>query len=183
MTCRQCAVASFGVHCVTNRVNPPLCDVSVFDSINISENDVLAAINMLKNNLSAGPDELPPLLFKRIKYSILSPLNNNFHCFRQLLSVAYIPDEWKRAVITPVHKKSPTHLLTNYRPISVTCVPCKLLERIVASKVYSHLYSNNVLSGDQHGFVRGRSTYLNLLECLNEFTNNMQDKCKTVVIY
>jgi len=92
-----------------------------------------------------------------------------------------LSDEWKRAVITPVHKKDPTHLLTNYRPILVTCVPCKLLERIVASKVYGHLDSNNVLSGDQHGFVRDRSTCTNLLECLNDFTNNMQDKCQTVV--
>ena len=83
--------------------------VSVLDSINISENDVLAAINKLKNNLSAGPDDLPSSLFKRIKYSILSPLTI---IFRQLLSVAYIPDEWKQAVITPVHKKGPTHLLT-----------------------------------------------------------------------
>ena len=65
----------------------------------------------------------------------------------------------------------------------VTCVPCKLLERIVASKVYSHLDSNNVLSGDQHGFVHDPSTCTNLLECLNDFTNHMQDKCQTIVIY
>ena len=128
--------------CTLFTVNPPLCDVSVLDSINISENDVLAPINKLKNNLSAGPDDLPPLLFKRIKYLILSPLTI---IFRQLLSVAYVPEEWKRAVITPVHKKSSTHLLTNYRPILVTCVPCKLFERIVVSKVYSHLDSNNRL--------------------------------------
>jgi len=40
--------------------------VSPLASISLSEGDVLAAINKLKSNLSAGPDGLPPLLFKRV---------------------------------------------------------------------------------------------------------------------
>ena len=42
--------------------------VSPLASISLSEGDVLAAINKLKSNLSAGPDGLPPLLFKRVKH-------------------------------------------------------------------------------------------------------------------
>jgi len=103
--------------------------------------------------------------------------------FKQLISVAYVPDLWKQAVVTPVHKKGPANVLTNYRPISVTCVACKLLERIVVQKIYAHLSYYGALSGDQHGFMRGRSTCTNLLECLNDVTLNMQDKCQTIVIY
>ena len=103
--------------------------------------------------------------------------------FTQLLSVACVPKIWKQALITPVHKKGPTNVLTNYRPISITCVPCKLLERVVSSKIYSHLMRNNILHPEQHGFVRGKSTCTNLLESLNDWTRNIQDGFPTVVIY
>jgi len=109
---------------------------------------------------------LPPLLFKKIKYAI-----------------ACVPEVWKSAVITPVHKKGPPSVLSNYRPISITCVLCKLLERIVVNRIYSHLAENNLLCTEQHGFVRGRSTLTNLLESLNDWTRNIDDKRSTVVIY
>ena len=83
-----------------------------------------------------------------------------------MLSVANVPDVWKTAIITPFHKKGPTNVLSNYRPISITCVPCKLLERIVINKIYKHLFDNDILCNDQNGFVRGRSTCTNLLEAL-----------------
>lgn len=73
------------------------------------------------------------MLFKRIKFSIIVPL---VLLYKQLLSVAYVPDIWKKAVVTPVHKKGPTTAVSNYRPISVTCVPCKILERVVVSKYF-----------------------------------------------
>jgi len=42
---------------------------------------------------------------------------------------------WRRwFYVTPVHKKGPVNVLTKYRSISVPCVPCKLLERIVVWK-------------------------------------------------
>jgi len=103
--------------------------------------------------------------------------------FIHLLSVACVPGVWKKAIITPVHKKGPINLLTNYRPISIICVPCKLLERIVSNKIYSHLMHNNILHPEQHGFVPGKSTCTNLLESLNDWTRNIQDGFPTVVIY
>ena len=66
--------------------------------------DILAASGKLKSNLSAGPDGLPPLLFKRVKLSTALPLTLTF---RQLLSVSYVPEDWKSAIVTPVHKKEP----------------------------------------------------------------------------
>ena len=123
---------------------------------------------------------MPPLLFKKIKYAIATPL---ILIFKQLLSVACVPEVWKSAVITPFHKKGPPSVLSNYRPISITCVLCKLLERIVVNRIYSHLAENNFLCTEQHGFVRGRSTLTNLLESLNDWTRNIDDKRSTVVIY
>jgi len=57
-----------------------------------------------KSHLSSGPDGLPPLFFKRVENAIAFPLALMFN---HLLSVAFIPEVWKKAPITPVHKKDP----------------------------------------------------------------------------
>jgi len=74
-------------------------------------------------------------------------------------------------------------LLSNFRPISITCVSCKLLERLITSKIYDHLVHNNIINSNQHGFVRGKSTCTNLLESLNDWTSYVEDGCQTSIIY
>ena len=69
------------------------------DNVAVHETGVHASINRLKSNLSAGPDGLPFLLFKRLRDSLVFPLTI---VLNQLLSVAAIPEEWKKAIITPV---------------------------------------------------------------------------------
>jgi len=90
-------------------------------------------------------------------------LDQSASCRRvDLLSVLYF--------LAALVSKGSTDLLANYRPISITCVTCKLLERIVTGKIYDHLVNNDIISNSQHGFVRGRSTCTNLLESLNDWT-------------
>ena len=66
-----------------------------------------------------------PTVFKRLKHCIAEPLAM---LYTQLLSVAAVPAEWKRSIITPVFKKGPAGNVCNYRPISLTCVPSKVTE-------------------------------------------------------
>ena len=59
--------------------------------------------------------------------------------------VVYWSDEWTKAIIVPVHKKGESGDVANYRPLSLTCVACKLLERVMAKNIYVHLSNNNLL--------------------------------------
>ena len=150
---------------IADNGNIPVCTSpvlhSVLDSIVVAESDVLWSISRLKINSSSGPDNIPPLLFARLKYCLCYPLT---YIFNQLLSVGFVPPEWKNAFITPVHKKGATGAVQNYRPISLTCVASKILERIVCRKIVDHLHYNNILHQAQHGFLKRRSTTTNLLE-------------------
>ena len=114
---------SVGVH--SNSLSPhfPSYTAPIIDSIEFNEQDVIAAINKLKSNLSAGPDGLPRLLFKKIKHAIATPLTL---IFKQLLSVACVPEVWKSAVIIPAQKRAlPVFcLITGLSPLHVSLENC-----------------------------------------------------------
>ena len=59
----------------------------------------------------------------------------------------------------------------NYRPISLTSVPGKLLERLIRDEIVKHIEVNNLFSAAQHGFVTGKSCSIQLLELVNGRTN------------
>jgi len=114
-----------------------------------------------KGNSSSGPDNIPSALYKHLKYSLCHPLAA---VHNQLISVGKVPNEWKTAVIiVPVFKQGTSGNIQNYRPISLTNVASKLMERIISSKILANLNANNLLSRAQHGFLQRRSTCTNLL--------------------
>ena len=54
-----------------------------------------------------------------------------------LMSVSYVRDDWKTAIIVPVYKKGPTTNVVNYRPISLTSVASKIMERVISVQMTS----------------------------------------------
>ena len=89
---------------ITDNGCTPACDIvsvsSIVETVRFTETDIITAINKLKPNLSSGPDNLPPLLFKKLKYILSYPLSL---IFAQLLSVGCVPGDWTKAIITALH--------------------------------------------------------------------------------
>jgi hypothetical protein len=100
------------------------------------------------------------------------PLSLTFSAF---LSVGPTPKEWAHAIIMLDYRSALASDIANYRPISLTCVSCKDMERTIASQMLVYLRSLGVFDGQQHGFLSGRSTTTNLLETLNDWTLALQD--------
>ena len=74
-------------------------------------------------------------------------------CLRHLK----IPKVWRRALVVAISKpKKPVEDPKSYRPISLLCVPSKILERIIHARVEPTV--NPLLATEQAGFQRGRST-------------------------
>ena len=79
-------------------------------------------------------------------------------------------------------KGSPTNC-SNYRPISLTCITCKILEAIIRENLLNHFTKNNLLIQNQFGFRPGRSTTSQLLDCMNDWTKTMDRRGQTDIIY
>ena len=90
---------------------------------------------------------------------------------------------WKKSIITPIFKKGEPSNSNNYRPISITCVMCRVLERIISKQLILYLKYNNLLTKYQYGFISGKSTELQLTKYLkcwyNELNNNK--KCVDII--
>ena len=70
-----------------------------------------------------------------------------------------IPESWKISIVIPVRKpnKDPFEP-TSYRPIALTSCICKLMERMINTRLVWHLEANGLLSNFQFGFRKGRAT-------------------------
>jgi len=93
--------------------------------VTFSQSSIRAAIRKLKPNISSGPDGFPPLLYKKLEHCIAVPLSLLFTSF---MSVGCVTQAWTHARVTPVYKGGSSSYLSNYRPISLTCVACKIME-------------------------------------------------------
>ena len=149
-------------------------------NINITKEIVEKALKALKTNKSPGPDGLHPRLLKEISASILPALTL---IFQTSMQTGALPDDWLIADISPIYKKGKRHVAGNYRPVSLTCICCKLLETIVREQVMNHLKTNKLISAKQFGFMSGRSTTLQLLTILDKWTSILDRGGAIDVIY
>ena len=130
----------------------------------------------LKTGGSSGPDGFPPQLFKKLSGSLAKPLSLIYSSF---VSVGCMPRAWAHATVTPIYKSGSASTTSNYRPISLTCVASKIMERVVVTDMLVYLRRRGIIAKQQYGFLQGRSTSSNLLETINDWT--MFINCKNCV--
>ena len=134
---------------------------------------------LLKNlnpNKAAGPDNITPRVLKELATHVAPILTIIFRCSYQ---TSEVPDIWKSANMCPVYKKGKTYDPINYRPVSLTCVSCKLMEHIITSHMMSHANIQNIMYPLQHGFQRGLSCESQLIEFIDDVTKNLDQGKQT----
>ena len=112
----------------------------------------------------------------------------NFSCplsiiFNISMKTSSLPQEWRDANINPLHKKGSRSSKKNYRPVSLTSQVVKLMERVIQDHLQSLLSKNRTIHCDQHGFQERCSCITQLLECLNDWTDNFDNEIQTDAIY
>ncbi len=165
-----------------HRLNLPTRPNSNFPtSVDLSPEVVYKYLSKLPLKLSLGPDGLPSFLFKKLSVSLAEPLS---YIFNYSFTLGKIPRQWSTANVCPVYKnKGSSSQVSNYRPISLTCVACKVMESILRDNIFSFLSENQLISPHQHGFVSGKSTVTQLIECLNSWHKYLDEGKAVDVIY
>ena len=105
------------------------------DNVVVTENDVEKSLAALKPSKSQGPDLFHPKFLKETKDNITKPLKT---IFQKSMDESILPPIWKKANISAIFKKGEKKKPENYRPISLTSVPCKLMEKLVRDIIVRH---------------------------------------------
>ena len=163
----------------------PEFDLRVDNAINLSHitftpNKVYDTLRCLKSTTSAGPDGIPNILLKTLCSQLALPL---CHIYTISFNSQQVPDDWKHANVKPLFKQGVASDPNNYRPISLTSTCCRVMERIINKELLDYLLDNSLITKQQHGFIRYKSTCGNLLECLQDWVLSIDNKRVTDVIY
>ena len=143
-------------------------------------NIVLRKLIKLNTKSAGGPDGVPLIFLKRCAHVRSHSLAFLFeHSFNSCV----LPVIWLHAYITPIFKKGDSTSPANYRPISLTCTTCKIMESIIKDAMSSALLTANLITKQQHAFISKHSTTSNLLECTSDWSLSLNHKIPVDVIY
>jgi hypothetical protein len=129
--------------------------------------EILKVLKNLKQGAAPGPDGISPKVLKELRFELVDSLIN---LFQKSLYCTKVPEDWKKATVTPIYKKGQKNNPANYRPVSLTSIPCKVMETVIKNKMMQYLQSQNLIKPSKHGFIQGRSCATNLVMFLDELT-------------
>ena len=121
---------------------------------------------------SSSPSCIHPRILKECGPNLASALTK---LFKLSLKSGTLPTSWKEGTVTPLYKGGDRHQPSSFRPITLTSLICRLMEKIIKEAIIQYLTDTDVLFDGQHGFLPGRSCLSNLLETLDEITS-LHDK-------
>ena len=146
---------------------PPPPDVPNFSCFKQVSQEEIRKIIMKSFTKSCLLDPWPTFLVKECIDILLPSITKLVNCS---LSEGVVPDEFKKAIVTPLIKKSslPPNDLKNYRPVSGLGFTSKLVERVVASQLNDRVSLNGLENDRQSAYKLGHSTESALLSIKND---------------
>jgi len=135
--------------------------VPIIDNLSISAAGVQKLLSKINPSKAAGPDDMPCRVLKELSHELAPVLAA---IYTQSFASGCLPSQWLTANISPVFKNGMSCLPENYRPISLTCICCKIMEHIVCSHIREHL--------DKYGFRASHSCETQLLTTLHDILSS-----------
>ena len=142
----------------------------VISDLICTEDDVAKVLAELETNKSHGPDNIPPRILKVCAKELAPSLAKLFNIS---LSSGNLPSEWKVANVVPIHKSRDRVLATNYRPVSLTSIVVRSLERLIHKHIMVFLTDQSLLCDNQHGFRKYHSCLTQLLQLLHHWFSTL----------
>ena len=134
--------------------------------LEITEQLVKEQLDSLNTSKSPGPDEIHPKRLFKLRDFLTQVLTK---ILNKSWDETKLPQDWKLAHIASLFKTGKKSLADNYRPVSLTSI----VRKIIRDHLMEHLEKNEILVNEQFGFLPGRSSQLQLLRVLDDFTKTI----------
>ena len=138
-------------------------------NIQVGRNGVMKLLRGLKPHKAKRLDEISSRFLKEIASPITPALTL---IYQASLEQGQIPDEWTTTNVAPIFKKGDKSKPSNYRPVSLTSICCKIVEHILHSHIMKFL-GHHILSDFQHGFRKNRSCESQLILTINDLARGL----------
>ena len=139
---------------------------SDFSSLKLTPSEIETVLKSLPIGKAAGPDGINNRILRELAVELSVPFCS---LFNQSLRTGNFPAFWKVSDVCLIDKSGDRSVPSNYRPVSLLCIPEKSFERAVFKHFYNHLHNNNILTSLQSGFIPGDSTVDQLTYLYNTF--------------
>lgn len=156
----------------TNIPKPSGTPYPSMPDISINNEGVEKLLKKLNPNKACGPDSITGRVLKDLAEEI-SPFLT--HIFQKTIDAGNIPDDWRYANVTALFKKGDRFKASNYRPVSLTCLCCKIQEHILTSNILKHLDQHKILTDCQHGFRARRSCETQLITLTHDLVTSLNN--------
>ncbi|KAK4827324.1 hypothetical protein QYF61_016574 [Mycteria americana] len=131
--------------------------------------DQLCQLNVHK---SMEPDGIHPTVLKELAGVMAGPL---LIIYQRSWESGEVPADWKLASVIPIYKKGVREDPGNYRPVSLTSVPGKIMENIILGSIERHLKNIAIIRHSQHGFTKGKSCLITLISFYDKVTSPVDE--------
>lgn len=152
----------------------------ILSSAKIDEESLQREINTLSLTSAPGPDGVSPRIIKYCAVNLVKPM---LKMFSTSMVSGRLPGAWLEAIVTPIFKRGDKCNCENYRPVSLTSVVCKIMEKLIAKCILDYLHDHELIPRTQHGFLPGRSAVTNLLSSVNMWTRQLDAGHTVDVVY
>ena len=146
--------------------------------IDFNQARVYEILKNINSNKAMGPDKIHGMVLKSCAQSLCKPLSL---LFMNSYYGGQLPPEWKSAIVVPVHKKGSKGDVENYRPISLTCIVVKVMERIINDELI--LRCGHMIDPRQHGFLKNKSCTTQLTDFCDSLALSLNNNIRSDVIY
>ncbi|KAK4819994.1 hypothetical protein QYF61_017373 [Mycteria americana] len=137
-------------------------------------------LHHLDTHRSMGLDGIHPRVLRELAEVLTKTLSI---LYQQSWLTAEVPVDWRLANVMPIDKKGWKENPGNYRPVSLTLVPGKVMEQIILSAITQHIQYNQVIRPSQHGFMKGRSCLTDVISFCDKMTHLVDEGKAVDVIY